>query len=736
MIRSLLLIGLTFFCFSGSFTFAQEKILIDFGKTGDWRSLSTPGNWNSLNSSAYWQNLTNKAGGISFIDFGFVPGAAGGMDSFNGPAGDTSLSAAPSFTGFNSNSVTNTTFNAGALGDLGQPEAVFDYFTSSVFAINELNSTKVYKLTFFGSRKYNTNATTVYTMYDANPGNTANTNGANILSLTNLFVNDGPVDGNAWRHNTNRVAELIVSNRPSVHIGFIDADGISAGYLNAMSIEEMDTQPPSIVLLGSDPLLFFIGDTFTDPGATVTDNLDATRTITGTGNLDLTTPGTYLLTYATSDAAGNPSSLVTRTVVVRYGAARTVLIDFGREGNWRSLSAPGNWNSLDASTYWQNLVDATGTRTTLDFGFVGGAAGNVDSISGPAGDTSATGVAGGYTGFNSNSVTNTIVDAGALGNLAQPEAAFDYFTSSAFVINELNPSKTYRLTFFGSRKYNTNATTVYSAYDGNPGNVSNSSNAPVLSSVNLFVNDGPINGNAWQHNTNRVAELVISNRTSLHIGFVDADGSSPGYLNAMSIAELNIPTAADTNPPVITVSGNTTETVVWGSSYVDAGATATDNGLPVSVISNTSGVNTSVLGSYQVTYSATDAASNIASASRTVNVVLPVNADVAGPDGLSPLLRYALGASSPDSAVTKPSVTTDADDLILTALIRTSGITVAGQASTDLSSTNGGFVDLTSNPNGVLAADQSNLLPGTERREFRTPKDANRKFIRLIVSAP
>lgn len=178
MVRLFLLIGLTFFCFSGSFTFAQTKVLIDFGKTGDWRSLSTPGNWNSLNSSAYLQNLTNKAGGISSIDFGFVPGAAGGKDSFNGPAGDTSSSGAPSFTGFNSNSVTNTTINAGALGDLGQPEAVFDYFTSSVFAINELDSTKVYKLTFFGSHKYNSAATTVYTMYDANPGNTANTNGA------------------------------------------------------------------------------------------------------------------------------------------------------------------------------------------------------------------------------------------------------------------------------------------------------------------------------------------------------------------------------------------------------------------------------------------------------------------------------------------------------------------------------------------------------------------------------
>ena len=209
-----------------------------------------------------------------------------------------------------------------------------------------------------------------------------------------------------------------------------------------------------------------------------------------------------------------------------------------------------------------------------------------------------------------------------------------------------------------------------------------------------------------------------------------------GALNALSIQELDIPATADTTPPVITVSGNTTETVVWGSSYIDAGATATDNGLSISVTSNTRSVNTSVLGSYLVTYSATDAANNITSASRTVNVVLPANAGVAGADGMSPLLRYALGANSPDSPVTKPAVTSDANDLILTALVRTSGITVVGQDSTNLSATNGGFSDLTSNANGVLAANQSNLLPGTERREFRTSKSANCKFLRLKVSVP
>ena len=441
-----------------------------------------------------------------------------------------------------------------------------------------------------------------------------------------------------------------------------------------------------------------------------------------------------LSAYA-SGGSGGEAQWAFDDVLLRSAATKTVLVDFGKDGNPRCLSAPGNWNSLDSSDYWQNLIDSNGSPTTIDLGFVIGAAGDKDSISGPAGDTSATGNPN-YTGFNSNAVTNALFNATALGKLAQPEAVFDYFTSSVFAINELNPARVYRLTFFGSHKYNANATTVYTAYAGNPGNVSNSNNAAILTLTNLFVNNGPINGITWQHNTNRTAELLISNRSSIHIGFVDADGSSPGYLNAMSIEELDVPTAADTTPPVITVAGNNPETVVWGSSYIDAGATAEDAGAAVSVVTDASAVNTAILGSYTVGYTATDTANNIASASRTVNVVLPANANVPGTDGLSPLLRYALGASGPSGTVTKPALATDANDLILTALIRTSGITAVGQSSTDLSAPDAGFTNLVTNPNGVASADQTNILPGTERREFRAPKDGTRKFLRLKIAQP
>lgn len=76
----------------------------------------------------------------------------------------------------------------------------------------------------------------------------------------------------------------------------------------------------------------------------------------------------------------------------------------------------------------------------------------------------------------------------------------------------------------------------------------------------------------------------------------------------------------DTTPPVITVLGNTREAITKDSTYVDAGATAND-AVDGDVLVLTSGaVDTSVLGSYVLTYTASDIAGNVSTASRTVQV--------------------------------------------------------------------------------------------------------------------
>ena len=83
-------------------------------------------------------------------------------------------------------------------------------------------------------------------------------------------------------------------------------------------------------------------------------------------------------------------------------------------------------------------------------------------------------------------------------------------------------------------------------------------------------------------------------------------------------------TIADTEKPVITLNGNSVETVVCYSTYNDAGATAIDNmdGNITSQIVKTGDVDTNTLGTYTIKYNVTDSNGNVATeVVRTVNVV-------------------------------------------------------------------------------------------------------------------
>ncbi|MES9944512.1 MAG: immunoglobulin-like domain-containing protein [Candidatus Thiodiazotropha sp.] len=97
--------------------------------------------------------------------------------------------------------------------------------------------------------------------------------------------------------------------------------------------EVPDTTPPEITLLGANPFEIDIssGGTFTDPGATASDDVDgdiSASIVIGGATVDPSTPGTYLVTYDVSDAAGNAASQVVRTVVVVDGSRLIISEDF------------------------------------------------------------------------------------------------------------------------------------------------------------------------------------------------------------------------------------------------------------------------------------------------------------------------------------------------------------------------------------------------------------------------
>ena len=85
--------------------------------------------------------------------------------------------------------------------------------------------------------------------------------------------------------------------------------------------EAADTTPPVITLTGLTIMELTVGDTFSDPGATATDDVDGdiTSSITSTSTVNTSVAGFYTVSYSITDAAGN-SALVYREIKVTAAA--------------------------------------------------------------------------------------------------------------------------------------------------------------------------------------------------------------------------------------------------------------------------------------------------------------------------------------------------------------------------------------------------------------------------------
>jgi hypothetical protein len=137
-----------------------------------------------------------------------------------------------------------------------------------------------------------------------------------------------------------------------------------------------DIVAPTITLVGENPIYLNVGGNFNDPGALVTDNVDATRTITGSGTVDTSVAGGYTLTYQAVDYAGNSATQVTRSVVVSSsgtggGAAPAVptqltetgLTTIGFTASWTPVATAGSYE-LEVADNSAFSGSTTKTNTT------------------------------------------------------------------------------------------------------------------------------------------------------------------------------------------------------------------------------------------------------------------------------------------------------------------------------------------------------------------------------------
>jgi Protein of unknown function (DUF1566)/Domain of unknown function (DUF5011) len=129
------------------------------------------------------------------------------------------------------------------------------------------------------------------------------------------------------------------------------------------------------------------------------------------------------------------------------------------------------------------------------------------------------------------------------------------------------------------------------------------------------------------------------------------DGTKVVYsINVKGAACLPTPPPTpDTTPPVITVLGTNPLSLTVGIAYAEAGATCVDNKDPSCTVVNTGIVNTAAVGSYTITYKATDVAGNVSSTTRTIYVTsvpaVPCTAAPIGSTGYSVVFKGCSAAN-------------------------------------------------------------------------------------------
>ena len=171
----------------------------------------------------------------------------------------------------------------------------------------------------------------------------------------------------------------------TITYGVADSSGnIATAERYVFITEQVDTTSPTITLIGSSTINLTVGDSFVDPGAEATDNIngDLTSSITVSGTVDTTVEGSYTLTYSVTDTAGNTSAII-RTIIVNAAIQSSIYFE---EGTCKCPEASvGDTAEIDGVLY--TVVDNTTIGDQIAAGNVNLCTTKVTDMSGSTGNT-------------------------------------------------------------------------------------------------------------------------------------------------------------------------------------------------------------------------------------------------------------------------------------------------------------------------------------------------------------
>ena len=412
-------------------------------------------------------------------------------------------------------------------------------------------------------------------------------------------------------------------------------------YFNPDIYIPADTTAPVITLTGDATVTVEVGTVYTDAGANASDDTDGdltTSIVTDLSNVNTNVVGSYTITYNVSDAAGNAATQVSRTVnvvdttapVITLAGDATVTVEVGAIYTDSGANATDNYdgdlttsivtdlsnvntNVVGSYTITYNVSDAAGNAATQVSRTV-----NVVDTTAPvitlAGDATVTVEVGAiYTDSGANATDNYDGD----------------LTTS--IITDLSNVNTnvvgsYTITYNVSDAAGNAATQVsrtVNVVDTTAPVITLTGDATVTVEVGAIYTDS--GANATDNYDGDLTTSIVTDLSNVNTNVVGSYTITYNVSDATGNAATQVSrtvNVVDTTAPVITLTGDATVTVEVGAIYTELGAKATDNyDTAVTVVIGGDTVDTSTVGSYTVTYDATDANNNAATqVTRTVNV--------------------------------------------------------------------------------------------------------------------
>ena len=484
-----------------------------------------------------------------------------------------------------------------------------------------------------------------------------------------------------------------------------DASGNTGTATRTVTV--VDTTAPVITVTpGTDTVAQ--NATWTDAGATA----DGGETVTASGTVDMSTAGTYTITYTATDASGNQGT-ITRTVTIVAIPSVTNVLGSNNENQQINISwttgsggtasgfkveykevypSVGSWilatESATGSSYLvtnlTNFSKAYKFRVSAIVDpFVGEATESANSFtprnlqlpqswtninsylmangSAITADNQGSGKAYGNYRIDMNNYNeqgsgqwyrlpgthNTGMSSSTVAPASVTAPMVLVTNNSGDVIYKINPTGDGGNTFYGPGYTNDNTTSIPYFFqsvtppttnppEGNPGAGGGSWNSgPTTGGGRRIIDDARLNlGYGW----NWITSFPANSSSSYSFSS-----------SALYTSIINIP--PDTTAPVITVTSGT-DTVEQGATWTDAGATA-DGGETVTASGT---VDTNTLGTYTITYSAEDASGNVGTATRTVTVV----------DTTAPVITVTSGTDTvaQNATWTDAGATADGDETV------------------------------------------------------------------------